>query len=145
MDPFTAISLAGNILKFVLYAKDILREGEDIPGSPTESTTKDQEFLSLSSRLTDAVNSITLYTNTTGDEASSTEKKIGDLGSRCIELADHIQNEVNTNAAKSPSLLNTAKSALWGDRGNIADPEKQKKELEEIRNTLLKHLITHIR
>ena len=145
MDPFTAISLAGNILQFSIYLKDIYRQADEIRKSPAGFSEKHQEILSASSRFTDVVENITLDSSVIEDDASIPEKKIRDLGRRCVELAHDTQKDVESQAIKKPtSLIKTAKRVVLGT-WNMTGLERRLQEVDELQKTLFKNLVAHIK
>ena len=77
--------------------------------------------------------------------ASPNEKAMRDLGKRCIELANEIQVEVDSQTTKEPaSLFKTAKNAVWGEE-TAKCLEQRTKDLDVLLKSSLKTLLAHIR
>jgi hypothetical protein len=145
MDPFTAIDLAGNILQFFIYLNDIYRQADEIRKSPAGFSAKHEEILSASSRFTAVVENINHLSDVITDDASVPERKIRDLGKRCVELARDTQKDVESQVITTPnSLIKTAKRVVLGT-WNMTGLERRVHEVDELQKTLFRSLVAHIR
>jgi len=94
LDPFTAISLAGNCLQFIGFARDVIAKGSELYKSPAgilaenvdlETVTKD--LVAASRRLDEFL--VKRHDSTSGARKDA-EKPIGDVLSGCIAVAEEL-------------------------------------------------------
>lgn len=143
-DTFAAITLAGNILQFIVHVKDVYLGVEEARQLKTGFVLAERHQDALS-RLGGVVDTVANDMTAIDDAASPNEKAMRDLGKRCIELSNEIQAEVDKQTTKEPaSLFKTAKNAVWGEEV-AKDLEQRTKDLDALLKSSLKTLLAHIR
>lgn len=145
MDPFTAVSLAGNILQFLIYAKDCCVEIRQIQKSSLGLSTKNIRLLESTERMDELVDSVSDGTKSLEHSRTTTEQRIRDAGLKCQQLAQEIRQYVEGKAVKNGGgVLQATASALSRSRKSSAIDMKLK-EMENIRSHLFQLVLTHLR
>lgn len=145
MDPFTAISLAGNILQFLVYAKDCCVEIREIQKSSRGLSHNNVRLLESTERMEELVDSVSNGTKYFEQSGTTTERRIRDAGLKCQQLALEIRQYVEGKAVKAGGgILQATASVLSGSRKTSAIDMKLK-EMENLRSHLFQLLLTHIR
>lgn len=142
-DTFAAITLAGNVLQFIVHVKDVYLGVEEARQLKTGFALAERHQDGLS-RLGGVIDTIVTNMAAIDDAASPNEKRMRDLGKRCVDLSNEIRAEVTSHTSKEPaSLFKTAKSVVWGEE-TAKDLEQRTKDLDDLLRNTLKTLLTHI-
>lgn len=142
MDPFTAISLAGNIVQFVDFGGKIVITALKIYRS-SSGTTEDgldaEKVADSMSTLKSKIESGLSRSLTT------TDKQLLDLGGQCVEIADAIVKVFRSpDMSQTPSARRAIKQALrlaWKKE----DIEKLKERLASFKEQLESHILVDLR
>lgn len=145
MDPFTAVSLAGNILQFLASAKSVYKQVAEIRSSVTGISNKNEEMLSLATDLQDITDRVSTGINSFQEPIGITEKKIREIGAECQQLAREVQEDIRNRAQKDKTNLLRATTSVIRGSWKVTDAEKKLKRLHDMQKTLFKHLFTHLR
>ncbi|KAM3541022.1 hypothetical protein ARSEF1564_006062 [Beauveria bassiana] len=144
MDPFTAVSLAGNILQFLASARSVYKQVAEIRSSVTGLSQKNDAMLSSATELHDMAESITAGLQSFQGTMTGTEKSIRDIGQRCQQLSLELQEDIKNKAAKDRSSVLRATTSVIASSWKIPAAEKKLKELNELQKSLFKQLLIHI-
>lgn len=145
MDPFTAVSLAGNILQFLIYAKDCCVEITEIQRSTRGLSVKNVRLLESTERMDELVDSVSAGTKALEQSRTTTEQRIRDAGLKCQQIALVIRQYVEGKVVKKGGgILQATASALSGSRKTSAIDMKLK-EMENLRTHLFQLLLAHVR
>ena len=145
MDPFTAVSLAGNILQFLASARSVYKQVAEIRSSVTGLSQKSDAMLSSATELHDMAESISVGMNSFQGAMTGTERNIRDIGDRCQQLSLELQEEIKTRAAKDRSSVLRATTSVIASSWKMPAADKKLKELNELEKTLFKLLLIHVR
>lgn len=145
MDPFAAVSLAGNILQFLAAAKYVYKQVTEIRSSVTGITKKNEDMLSLAADLETVAESISAGMQSFHGTLSATEKRIRELGAECQELAIDLQKDIKRRAAKDRSNALRATTSVIIASWKVPEADKKLKKLNELQTTLFKLLSAHMR
>ncbi|KAJ6781665.1 hypothetical protein PWT90_01415 [Aphanocladium album] len=147
MDPFTAVSLAGNILQFLASARSVYKQLNQIRSSVGGFTEKQEEMLSLASDLENAserIASSSRSSQAAGMTMTSTEKRIRELGDECQQLSRELQEHIRTKASKDRSSLLRASTSIIMGTWKLPEADKKLKRLMDLQKTLFKLLLAHV-
>ncbi|CAM1511757.1 Fc.00g092700.m01.CDS01 [Cosmosporella sp. VM-42] len=144
MDAFTAIALVGNILQFVVYARDVYKQVKEIRSSEKGISRKNQEIVWSASELHSILDSINAGTNSLDNSTATTAKRIRTLGIDCQRLAEDLKNDIENKAAKDRSnVFEATKSVLLGT-SRLSKVEEKLRALNRMQEILFKYLLAHI-
>lgn len=145
MDPFTAVSLAGNILQFLASAKSVYKQVAEIRSSVAGISKKNEEMLSLAADLQDITERISTGILSLQEPIDITERRIREIGAECQQLAKEVQEDIRNRAMKDKSNFLRATTSVIRGSWKVTDAEKKLKRLHDMQKTLSKYLFTHIR
>lgn len=144
MDPFTAIALAGNILQFVGYAKDVYKQAQQVRASEKGIIKKNEEILCSVSELDVILDNIATGTSSLDRSLGVTEKRIRDVSVNCQKLAKELRDDIENKAVKNrANVLMVAKSVILGS-WRSSEIERKLNSLNELQKVLFRHLLAHI-
>lgn len=149
MDPFAAISLAGNILQFVVYAKDCYVQIKRIQKSAKGMSQKDEQAVESTIQMNEVLDSVTggIKTLESGGVGSltSTERKIRDVGKKCEQLASELRDDIERKATKNKSSVLRSTASIISATWKAPELDQKLNELDTLQNHLFRFLLAHIR
>ncbi|KAF7549483.1 hypothetical protein G7Z17_g6349 [Cylindrodendrum hubeiense] len=147
MDPFVATSLAGNIIQFALWAKDIYVQVRELQKSASGLTKNDERVQWSTSELQDITESIISGVDSLGLAASNSELQIRQLGEMCCNLSKELVGELQgTSVDGHQSMVKSVRRIVTRvvAKRNTSKIDEIMKDLDFLQETLFKHLIVHI-
>ncbi|KAK0616630.1 small s protein [Immersiella caudata] len=148
MDPFTAISLAGNILQFITFVKTIYKTARELQKSATGLAKADEALHWSASELQTIVDNITAGVGSIPDHPgrsnNSSDLRIRELGRQCREISEELVSDLGKKGTQNKfSFLDAVKSAMRR-AANQSELDEKTKRLNDVQNALFKHLVAHI-
>jgi hypothetical protein len=135
VDPFTAVSLAGNIVQFLDFACKLFSEAHELSKSTTGQSTAHQEIQNACNYLSEFSGQLsTSHFDSNPQNLTSGEKAIVELAASCRSTSNELsamiqklQLKPNTNHRSYQSLLQAVRGA-W-----------KKSKIEELQRKLNNH------
>lgn len=90
LDPFTALSVAGNIVQFTDFGIQLIKEGRDLYASADGSLQHNREFRHIADDLKRLIGRVrkSVTFPVTGNDLTTEESSIDDIAKECERLAD---------------------------------------------------------
>ena len=144
MDPYPALGLAADVIKFLDFGSRLLSDARDIHNSADGMSAEHADLDAITSNLSE------LCTNLTGAEppsyrSSVDEKAIHRLALSAKDIGDELQSSlrrVQRPNARSSHLSSVRQSLQWMLNRNVG---RLRARLDEIRSQLSMHLIAYTR
>ncbi|EEU38690.1 uncharacterized protein NECHADRAFT_83092 [Fusarium vanettenii 77-13-4] len=139
-----AVSLAANIIQFIVFAKECYVIIGEIRASTKGLTKKDEESLNSTSRGEEILGLISAGMSSLEGELTTTEQQIRDIAGRCQGMASDLREDIASGSVKDRSNLLELASTLVKRKRKRDEVDRKLAEWEELRKHLFRLLIIHI-
>lgn len=144
MDPFTAVSLVGNSLQFIIFAKDIYKQVREVRASATGLTNQRQEILWSISQLDGIIQAIKDSFDQASETASPTQWHLCKVAEKCLYLAKELEIDIQRRADANRSNILSAMKDVIKNMWKTSELDQKVRQLNGIQDVLFKLLIVHI-
>ncbi|KAL2679256.1 hypothetical protein Neosp_010023 [[Neocosmospora] mangrovei] len=139
-----AVSLAANVIQFIVFAKECYVIIREIRSSTKGLTKKDEESLNSTSRREEMLGLISAGMGSLEGELTRTEQQIRDIAGRCQRMASDLREDIESGSVKDRSNLLELASNLVKRKRKRDEVDRKLAEWEELRKHLFRLLIIHI-
>lgn len=145
MDPFTILNAAGNIAQFFEYARDVYVQIGEIRSSSAGITRRNTEIIWSATELSGMVDNIASDLGSFDKAATTTEKRIREIGQKCQTLAIDLRRDIERKGMKDRAHMLTAIKSVAFKSWKPDELGAKLGELDRLQDLLFKNMIIHIR
>ena len=146
LDPFTALSLAGNVVQFVQFGCQLAAQAHDIYSSNSGVSEKNLEIDSVTTRLLGTVHELSSHLGS-GDATSSpypvsrSSKRLIEIAEACKMIAEDILHRMEAMKLREPATvwrsLRLALKSMWTKEELDALMKRLKAYISELDTAIL--------
>lgn len=146
LDPFTALSLAGNVVQFVQLACNLTAKAHDVYSSTSGVSEEDLEMETVTTRLLGTVQELDTHLNTV-DRAishastSKSSKRLSEIANACRMIAEDILRRLDAMKMREPPTVwrsvRQAFKIMWTKEELDALMKRLKAYIAELDTTIL--------
>ena len=113
LDPFTALSLAGNVVQFVQFGCTLAAKAHEVHSSTSGTSEETLEMESVTSRLLETVHEIDNHLASMGpstfpDSISKSSRRLLEIADACKMIAEDILRRLEAMKTHQPSSIWTS-------------------------------------
>ena len=113
LDPFTALSLAGNVVQFVQFGCTLAAKAHEVHSSSSGTSEENLEMESVTSRLLETVHEIDNHLASVGpstfpDSVSRSSRRLLEIADACKMIAGDILRRLEAMKTHQPSSIWTS-------------------------------------
>ncbi|UPK92585.1 hypothetical protein LCI18_003520 [Fusarium solani-melongenae] len=144
MEAIEAVSLAANILQFIVFAKGCYVEIREIRASAKGLTKNDAKLLNSTSEREEMLGSISAGLSSPEGELTPTQQQIRNIAGRCQQMASDLREDIESRSVKDHSNVWKTAFNVATRRHKIPEVEKKIAEWEDLKKDLFRLLTIHI-
>lgn len=142
MDPFSAISLAGNLIQFAEYAARLIAQATAVYRSSTGTTEENADLAVVVGDLSTLTGRLA---GKAGDGSTNDERALIDLSTKCCALSDELVKTLSKIQGRKRGSKAESIRVAWRamkEKDNLSAMEKR---IDRYRSQILQRITTMMR